>query len=189
MKIEILFFSFIFYSFIGWFYESTICSLVNEHRFINRGFLMGPYCPIYGVGAILCYQYFHNISNPFVLFIASMLLCSLIEYVTGYGMEKLFHEKLWDYSQFPFQLHGRICLYGALLFGLSCVLVCYFVQPVVFLFFKGVPCQNIKIAVVIIAVLFGLDVIATLISWLNLSQRLKLFFGNRIVKILDIYGN
>lgn len=172
MPIDNIWLSFIFYSFIGWLYESVICSMITEHHFINRGFLLGPYCPVYGVGAVICYLCLGRIENPLILFFDAMFLCSLIEYVTGYGMEKLFHARWWDYSKFPFQLHGRICLYGALIFGLSNVLICFIVQPEYLEFLKILPPVCSDVLVVISAFLFITDTVTTLIAWTNLNRSL-----------------
>lgn len=172
MSIEIIVLSFFIYSFIGWFYESTICSIIGQHHFINRGFLLGPYCPVYGTGAVLCYLCFHSIHNPFFLFFCSMVLCSIVEYLTGYGMEKIFHAKWWDYSNLPFQLHGRICLYGAVLFGLGCVLVCKVLQPALLHCASRIPVLVLQIVAVMLVGLFLWDVSMTLVAWTNFSQRL-----------------
>ena len=90
MGIKIIFLLFIFYSFLGWLMEVT-CKLIQYKRFINRGFLMGPICPIYGHGAIIMLILLKDFaSNPFILFVMSMLVCTTLEYLTSYFMEKLF---------------------------------------------------------------------------------------------------
>lgn len=129
MSVNVCILSFFLYSLIGWFYESTVCLLLKERRLINRSFLLGPYCPVYGCGAVLCYLLLGSIENPFMLFLSAAVLCSVLEYVTGYGMEKLFQAKWWDYSHLPLNLHGRICLYGAVFFGTANVLICKKIQP------------------------------------------------------------
>lgn len=171
MSIEVIFLSFLIYSVIGWVYESTICSLIGKKQFMNRGFLLGPYCPIYGIGAMLCYLSLHTIPRPGSLFLASMILCSVLEYATGYTMEKLFHVKWWDYSDLPFQLHGRVCLYGAILFGIGCMLVCYIVQPVLLFFFAQISQDFLRIAAVIMAGVLLLDSITTVGSWGNWKSK------------------
>ena len=116
MTIEIIFLSFIFYSFIGWLYESALVTYVQKRTFINRGFFLGPYCPIYGAGAVFCYLLLKDISNPIILFIMAAIVCCTLEYFTSYVMEKLFHARWWDYSNLPFNINGRVCLAGAILF-------------------------------------------------------------------------
>ncbi len=117
------------YSFLGWAVESTFCS-INEQKVINRGFLSGPICPIYGFGAlivILCLTPF--LSHPLFLFIDAVVLTSILEYFTSYLMEKLFHARWWDYSHHHFNLNGRICLATSLSFGGLSVFVMYFLHP------------------------------------------------------------
>lgn len=121
---------FFIYSMIGWIYETTICS-VSQRKFVNRGFLNGPYCPIYGAGALLVILLFGKMTNPFQLFLCSAVVTCTLEYLTSYGMEKLFHAKWWDYSSRRFNLHGRICLEGALVFGLLSVLIILFLHPLI----------------------------------------------------------
>ena len=121
---------FFLYSLFGWTYETTLCS-ITERKFVNRGFLNGPYCPIYGAGALLVIVLFGKMTNPFQLFLCSAVVTCVLEYLTSYCMEKLFHAKWWDYSSHRFNLHGRICLEGGLIFGLLSVLIVLFVHPFV----------------------------------------------------------
>ena len=117
------------YSFLGWVVESTFCS-INEHKLINRGFLSGPICPIYGFGAlIVILSLTPFLSHPLFLFIDAVVLTSILEYSTSYAMEKLFHARWWDYSQHHFNLNGRICLATSLSFGGLSVFVMYVLHP------------------------------------------------------------
>ena len=104
------------YSIIGWVYESTICS-IGQRKLINRGFLNGPYCPIYGTGAVLVLLVLGRIQNPVLLFFAGAALTCSLEYLTSWLMEKLFHARWWDYSKRKFNIGGRVCLIGAIVFG------------------------------------------------------------------------
>lgn len=117
------------YAVCGWFIEVT-GKYFQYHRFINRGFLIGPYCPIYGWGAvaitILLKRYTYN---PILLFIMSMVICSILEYATSYFMEKFFNARWWDYSQKKFNLNGRICLDTMIPFGLLGVFISYLSNP------------------------------------------------------------
>ena len=111
------------YSIIGWVYESTICS-IGHRKLINRGFLNGPYCPIYGTGTVLVLLVLGRIQNPVLLFFAGALVTCSLEYLTSWLMEKLFHARWWDYSKRKFNIGGRVCLIGAVVFGaFSVVLV------------------------------------------------------------------
>ncbi len=109
---------FIIFSFIGWAWE-VILYLVRDHKFVNRGFMIGPICPIYGVGGILIITLLSRYKNdPVTLFIMAILICSIVEYYISYIAEKLFHIRWWDYSKVPFNINGRISLITSLFFGI-----------------------------------------------------------------------
>lgn len=112
-----IFLWFFIYSFLGWLYESFICS-IPKRRFINRGFLNGPYCPIYGFGALLFIWLSSLTINPIALFFLGGTTACLLEYFTSYVMEKIFHARWWDYRQRFLNLNGRVCFSGFVIFGL-----------------------------------------------------------------------
>lgn len=116
--------SFAFYGFFGWAWESTVCAMLNQGRFANSGFLLGPCCPIYGVGGIACWLLLRGIPDASGQFVAAALVCSVIEYSVGLLLEKTTGARFWDYSHLPFNLHGRICLYWACAFGLGALCIC-----------------------------------------------------------------
>ena len=123
IDIRVYFLLFMLYSFIGWCMEVT-GKLIQYKRFINRGFLVGPYCPIYGTGAILITFLLNRYTNdPFVLFIMAILVCGTLEYLTSYFMEKIYHARWWDYSQRKFNINGRVCLEYAILWGIITVIL------------------------------------------------------------------
>lgn len=113
LTLEYLFLWFLLYAFIGWVYESVLVS-VSERRWVNRGFLNGPLCPIYGCGAVLAIVLLHDFTNPIEIFLISSFGASILEYITSWGMEKLFHARWWDYSHYRFNIQGRICLLAAI---------------------------------------------------------------------------
>ncbi len=120
---------FIIYSFIGWLME-VILTLIKERKIINRGFLIGPYCPIYGTGCLLLITLLNKYKNdPLTLFIMTVLVCSILEYTTSYVMEKLFKARWWDYTRFKFNINGRICAETMIPFGILGVLVIYYLNP------------------------------------------------------------
>ncbi len=120
---------FIIYSFIGWLMEVTL-TIIKDKKIINRGFLIGPYCPIYGTGCLLLITLLNKYKNDIViLFIMSIVICSILEYTTSYVMEKLFKARWWDYSRFKFNINGRICAETMIPFGLLGVLVVYYINP------------------------------------------------------------
>ena len=128
--LKVLFLLFIVYSITGWIIE-VIATYPDTKCFVNRGFLIGPYCPIYGNCAIAMIFLLHNVTNPILLFVLSILICSVGEYVTSYAMEKIFHARWWDYSKNKFNLNGRICLVNSLAFGVLGLLLIKFVNPFV----------------------------------------------------------
>ena len=138
-KLSLLFLLFITYSFIGWCMEVG-CKLVELKKFINRGFLIGPYCPIYGWGCILIIILLNKYTNdPLVLFIMAIVICSILEYFTSYFMEKLFKARWWDYSRRKFNINGRICLETMIPFGLLGCLIMYFVNPFFVSIYSKIP--------------------------------------------------
>jgi uncharacterized membrane protein len=173
MILSELFLSFFFYSLFGWLYESLLCSIFGEGRFINRGFLLGPYCPIYGTGAVLCWLVLRNSTNVFRVFVIAAVLCCVVEYITSFCMEKIFHAKWWDYSNMPFQLHGRICLYGATIFGSGVVVVKFFIQPT-FMQFTDLLNEGLLNGIALaLFIVMAMDIVLTLGSWKGLNENLS----------------
>ncbi|MDD3392688.1 MAG: putative ABC transporter permease [Bacilli bacterium] len=128
---------FIIYSFIGWLAE-VVSAIINDHKFTNRGFLIGPYCPIYGNAALLLYLLFQNYFNDlFVIFLISFFFGSLFEYVTSYIMEKIFNARWWDYSEKRFNLNGRISLLTSFLFGILGISIAYLINPIMLPFLES----------------------------------------------------
>lgn len=119
---------FFVYCILGWCCEEVYCFLLSK-KWINRGFLYGPYLPIYGSGAmavVLLLERF--LYSPILIFLLGMLVCSILEYIAHWGMEKIFNIKLWDYSTYHFNLNGRICLRNSILFGICSLFVMYVVN-------------------------------------------------------------
>ncbi len=163
---------FVIYSFVGWAYESALVS-IREWRPVNRGFLNGPVCPIYGFGAVaVLFTLDGRIHNVALLFLAAAVLTCTLEYITAVLMEKLFHAKWWDYSNLRFNIKGRVSLAGALVFGLLCVLLIEFIHPFVRSLTYRVPDGAlIGVSAAIFAVL-ALDTIFTVRHILVLNGRL-----------------
>ena len=128
-NIEIYFLLFIIYSFIGWTLETVRCGLITK-KWVNRGFLIGPYCPIYGISCVCMYLLLEiYINDILVVFVFASIICSIIEYMTSYIMEKMYKTRWWDYSHMKFNINGRICLQNAVIFGLLSLLILYIVNP------------------------------------------------------------
>lgn len=174
MILSELFLCFFFYSFLGWLYESLVCSIFGERRFINRGFLLGPYCPIYGTGTILCWLILRDNNNIFEVFVIAAVLCCAIEYITSFCMEKVFHARWWDYSNMPFQLHGRICLYGGIIFGSGVVVVNFFVQPTFMQLTALLNESLLNVLALVLFIIIGIDMVLTLGSWKGLNEHLSI---------------
>lgn len=149
---------FIIYSLLGWLIESIFCAFIDK-KFINRGFLIGPYCPIYGVGAIIMTLYLTQYKdNPITVFLLASILCSILEYLTSYIMEKIFKTRWWDYSNHKFNLNGRICLSNTLGFGFLSLVVIYITNPFFFHLIDIVPNLAMIIISIIIFLIFITDV-------------------------------
>lgn len=120
---------FFIFSFIGWLWE-VLLHVYIDHAFINRGVMTGPWLPIYGSGGILMLLLLKRLAeNPKKLFLSIMVLCGVIEYVTGTFLEYVFHAKWWDYSDMLFNIQGRVCLAGLLLFAVGGCLIIYVGAP------------------------------------------------------------
>lgn len=129
MRIELLVISFCIYAVVGYIFEVLYCSLFAK-RLVNRGFLHGPYLPIYGFGALMVIHLLEDFStSPPLFFFMAMVVTSFIEYVSSYLLEKLFATKLWDYSNYTLQIKGRVCLLNATLFGVLSLFIYYAVHP------------------------------------------------------------
>ena len=127
--ISSLFLYFILYSFLGWVMETCYCSIV-EQRLVARGFLYGPICPIYGGGVVLMILFFTPLKQNLVLFyVVAVAVMTSWEYLVGWVLEAATHVKYWDYSQFRFNLKGRVCLWVALTWGVLSYLVIFFIHP------------------------------------------------------------
>ena len=130
---------FFIYSFLGWCLEVCFFAL-NTGKFVNRGFLNGPVCPIYGFGVVIVVLCLTPLmENTLLLLLGSVLLTSLLELGVGFGLEKLFHQRWWDYTNEPFNLGGYICLRFSLAWGLACLLVMEIIHPSVLWLIRHIP--------------------------------------------------
>ena len=159
------------YSFIGWCGEVVVAA-VKRHRFVNRGAVSGPFCPIYGLGAAVVAVFFPELKgNPLFLFLGGMVVNTFVEYVTGRIMEMSLHKKWWDYSDQKFNLGGYVCLKTSVLWGICTVLMIYVLNPV----FTGLVGLIPKLwGEIILWVLFGLlivDFIGTVIAVWGLKKK------------------
>ncbi|OJG96520.1 hypothetical protein RV18_GL002424 [Enterococcus termitis] len=155
---------FFIYAFIGWLWETVYCSL-KAQKFVYRGFLIGPYCPIYGFG-ILGVLYFLEPfkQNIISLYVLSTVLVTLLEYITSYGLEKLFHASWWDYKDVPLNLNGRVALPVSLFWGIGCVLIVRVIHPKVLLFEHYLAEKFGLVLPIMLLVVISCDLIYTLVN-------------------------
>ena len=164
---------FIIYSFIGWSIE-VVGKLIEKHKFINRGFLVGPICPIYGWGCIAIILLLSKYkSSPIVLFLMAIIICSILEYFTSYFMEKLFHVRWWDYTRRKFNINGRICAETMIPFGLLGCLVVYIVNPIFAGLLNKIPVDTLNILAIIIFTLYIIDNVVSLSVMFGFKGTLK----------------
>ena len=167
---------FIIYAVIGWGIE-VIYATFKTKTFINRGFLNGPICPIYGAGATLVIVCLISVKNNIILlYLAAVFLTSFIEFITGFILEKIFHQKWWDYSMRPLNIKGYVCLRFSLLWGVACVVVIKLIQPVVDGVLAYIKTVGIMFEVVLIVsyLFLALDIIVTIIALMKIHTRLRL---------------
>ena len=168
---------FILFSFIGWICEVIYVGVTSAHKFVNRGFLHGPLCPVYGFGGVVILMLPPSLYATWIpLFFASMILCTIVEYFVSWLMEKLFHTRWWDYSHYKIQLNGRICLLNSILFGFLGVVVIHFVYPLMIDLLNSLGQKVINVSGVIILAVLSVDIFFTvrkLVDFANVMKKLK----------------
>ncbi len=179
-QVSVLLLLFTAYSFLGWVCESVLCSVLAR-KWINRGFLNGPVCPVYGFGALLVAGCLSPLrSHALLLFLAATGLTSALEYLTGLALETLFHARYWDYSDRRFNLQGRVCLLNSLAFGLLGSGVVLFLHPFLLGLAAAVPAAALPFLAGGLLLVFLLDTALTVNAVYNLNGKL-----DELQKILD----
>ncbi len=162
-NIEMYILLFFTYSFAGWLMES-IGGIINIKKFVNRGFLIGPYCPVYGVGVVIITLLLGKYVDDLpVLFVLSTVICGTLEYSTSYIMEKLFNARWWDYHNRKFNINGRICLETLLPFGIAATLILSYINPLLFNIYNKLPTNAMHIIVGFLSVIFIVDFIISFV--------------------------
>ena len=178
MTLSEWFLFFIGYAFIGWTIE-VIGVLINQKKFVNRGFLIGPYCPIYGFGGVIMTltltKYF---DHPITLFAMGMFECAILEYFTSYAMEKLFNARWWDYTKYKYNINGRICLETMIPFGLLGCVAIYIVNPILNKWLGLMPLQVINILAITTAAIFFVDILVS-VRVIDSFKRTAMQFKNK----------
>lgn len=170
MDIGVLIVYFTLYSFLGWCTE-VLYYFKKEKHFVNRGFLNGPFCPIYGFGAVILIVLLHPFQNSlFYLFLGATFLTSALEYFTGFILERFFHSVWWDYSDNALNIKGRICLSFSLLWGLGSLLIVKYFQPLISNLVYNIPRNILYVLDVCVAIYFLLDFILSVNSLVELTK-------------------
>ena len=157
---------FTIYSIMGWLME-VVLGLIQHHKFVNRGFLIGPYCPIYGFGGVAITLLLGNfmqtmekvslLDSIWISTIVIMCICGTLEYVTSYIMEKLFHARWWDYHRFKLNINGRICLETLLPFTIIGQIILRYGNPVFLGLIGNINQPWLHIITIIIICIFATD--------------------------------
>lgn len=161
------------YSCLGWCCEVAFAAL-KTGKFVNRGFLNGPVCPIYGFGVLSVVLVLEPVKdNLLLLFFGSMVFTSLLEFIAGFAMERIFHDKWWDYSNNPFNIKGYICLEFSIIWGIACVLVVDIIHPIIMKLVNALPHTLGLWLMGALYVLLVTDAVLTLVELLKLPKRFK----------------
>lgn len=177
------FFFFFLYAVIGWIVE-VIYVFIIDKKLVNRGFLIGPYIPIYGVCATIMTIYLTQYkSNPLTVFILAMFICSFIEYMTSYYMEKLFKARWWDYSNQKFNLNGRTCLLNTFLFGILALVLIYIANPPLITLINKMDKNTLYIISTICLIIFIIDLVVSTKVILNLKDKISQVKSDATIEI------
>lgn len=162
---------FFVYSFIGWCGEAAMAA-VRRHKFVNRGFVSGPLCPVYGAGAAAVAVFLPELHDRlFFLFLGGMIVTTFVEYLTGRLLELIFHRKWWDYSDEKFNLDGYVCLKNSAIWGLCSVLMICFFDPLLCRLIDLIPRLAGNILLWILGVLLVIDAVGSGIAVLGLKKK------------------
>ena len=189
MFYHLLWFFFV-YAFLGWCAEVGYAA-TKTGKFVNRGFLNGPWCPVYGFGVVIVLGCLEPLSgNLPLLFLGSVALTSALEWLTGFALEKLFHQRWWDYSDEPFNLTGYICLRFSLMWGFACLFVVKLLHPTVVLAVDLLPRPLGWVLLAGLCAALGVDLAATVSAIARLNRRLVLLdeLAGRIREASDDLG-
>ena len=168
----------------------VLCKLIQFKRFINRGFLIGPWCPIYGFGTVMITLLLSKFTeDPFAVFGLAILLCGTLEYLTSYIMEKAFHARWWDYSTKKFNLNGRVCADTLIPFGILGLGMVYYVKPFLFKLYGLLTITAMHIVSVSLIVLFLVDTALSSITLLRIRHNAANLEGDSTEAITNAVRN
>lgn len=172
MNFPYLFLVFMLYSVAGYLCE-IVCSSIKQKKLVNRGFLCGPYCPIYGVGSLfILFLLLRFKEDPVIVYVLGAIITTAIEYVTSFILEKIFHNKWWDYSDEKFNIHGRVFLFNTLLFGFGSLVIIYTGNDIITKILDGFSPLAMSITAYSLLFLFVIDFIYSVMIAYNLRNRI-----------------
>lgn len=170
----LIFLYFFIYSVLGWIVETLYCR-VKGGKWTNRGFLFGPYCPIYGFGALIVIYFLNYFTtSPIKVFFYGMLFTTALEYLTSFILEKMFNAKWWDYSSMKFNINGRVCLLNSLEFATLGLLLTYIIHPNISEFVLKFPELLRQMISISLLLIMTIDACSTVASLLNLKEKLAI---------------
>ena len=181
---------FIIYCVCGWIWESSFCS-IKAGKWINRGFLMGPYIPIYGCGALVVYLTLYPLKEDlWLVYIGGVVFPTILEFFTSWMMERLFAATWWDYSNEKFNIQGRICLKVSLFWGFFSLVMVYILHPAVLEIIDKLPKTAGQVLGGIFIVVFSGDFVNTVVATLDIKKTLEKMENIRedISQFLDIHN-
>ncbi|MDO5590177.1 MAG: hypothetical protein Q4F98_03855 [Lachnospiraceae bacterium] len=173
MEISNIILCFFIYGFLGWCTEVAYAAF-KEHKFVNRGFLNSAICPIYGFGVVIVVQLLDPYAHQIVLlYLLSVVLTTVLEWLTGFALDKLFHHKWWDYSDVPFNLNGYVCVPFSAIWGLACVFVVKIVHPLILKLVLLAPKWLVLGENIVFTIAIFIDLYVTVSAILKLNRRLE----------------
>ena len=179
MQNKIIFY-FIIYSFLGWCLESVYKTIIFKKP-TNSGFLYGPFCPMYGIGAVLMVMMSRVSHNPIIIFVLGFLVFSVWEYVVAVILEKCFKTKYWDYSNLKFNFQGRVCLKNSIYWGILGVLLVYIIQPCIEKITSLIPEHVLLYANIFLSIIIFVDSVITITKLIVIDKKI-----NQIFEIGDV---
>ncbi len=169
MKIEVLYILFWIYAIAGYLME-VIRVFIREKKFVNRGFFLGPYCPIYGVGGVLLSFLSRYQRDPFIIFSVSIIICSFVEYMASYILELIFKVRWWDYSDRFMNVNGRICLVNTIGFGILGMIIVCFLNPLLINYLTNFNPNLRHVIALVLLIVTTLDIIITITILLDIRK-------------------
>ena len=162
----------LFYSVIGWLYESSIFSLGEQGKFMDRGCFIGPLCPIYSVVSVISICLFNDMEWWKILLLSGLATC-IVEYITSVTLEALFHKRYWDYSYYPLNIDGRVSIVSGLFFGIALLLMMKLLHPFITGVLENFSPEVRLVLCIITWVILGTDIIWTVIGNMTKGNAIK----------------